>query len=133
MSNRSRTYVEHVAIKVKNIKWYIDFFRNALDMDIRGIHGDESNPEQIWLGGIQLTLDENIDKSKCKEEKVWHLGLFTENLSIALDKVYSYEQIKEMPQGRNWFMLPNGLVIELMQASDGSIDKILQINPRKPL
>lgn len=132
MERVSRSYVEHVAIKVKDINWYIDFFKNALNFRTREVHGDESNPEQIWLGGIQLTADKNFENAK-EQELVWHLGLFTENLEIALGKIYTYENVIEMPQGRNWFKLPNGLVIELMQAGEGSIDKLLEIDVRKPV
>ena len=39
-------------------------------------------------------------------------------------------QVKQLPQGRNWLQLPDGLAVELIQASAGSVAKVLAINPR---
>jgi hypothetical protein len=38
--------------------------------------------------------------------------------------------VKPLPQGRNWLQLPDGLAIELIQASGTSVADVLAINPR---
>jgi hypothetical protein len=41
--------------------------------------------------------------------------------------------VKPLPQGSNWLQLPDGLAIELIQASGTSVADILAINPRAKL
>lgn len=130
MAYTKKSYLEHVAVKVKDIHWYIKFFGKALGMDIRELHGTRENPEQVWIGGMQLTVSPDFEGRDYTNERAWHIGIFTEDLEEALKEVYSFEGVKEMPQGRNWFSLPDGLSIELMQASGNSIQEILKVNPR---
>jgi predicted enzyme related to lactoylglutathione lyase len=130
MAYEKKSYLEHVAVKVKDIQWHIEFFTKALGMDIRELHGKIENPEQVWIGGMQLTSSPDFEVGDCTNERAWHIGIFTEDLEDALKEVYSFEGVMEMPQGRNWFSLPDGLSIELMQASENSVQEILKIDPR---
>lgn len=130
MAYTKKSYLEHVAVKVKDIHWYIDFFEKSLGMDIRELHGTKENPEQVWIGGMQLTSFPDFEGGEYTNERAWHIGIFTEDLEEALREVYSFNGVKEMTQGRNWFSLPDGLSIELMQASENSVQEILKINPR---
>ena len=51
----TRAYVEHVAVRVKDIHWHIRFFYEVLGMDVREIDGPTDDPRQYWtLGGMQL-------------------------------------------------------------------------------
>ena len=58
-SKSSKAYVEHVAIRVKDIKWHMKFFYDVLDMDVREVDvsdgSDANEPRQYWtIGGVQL-------------------------------------------------------------------------------
>lgn len=130
MAYTKKSYLEHVAVRVKDIHWYINFFEKALGMGIRQLNGTRENPEQVWIGGMQLTSTLNFEGGDYTNERAWHIGIFTEDLEESLSEVYSFEGVKEMPQGRNWFSLPDGLSIELMQASKNSVEEILKIDPR---
>jgi hypothetical protein len=58
MAYARRSYVEHVAVRVRDIHWHIRFFREALGMEIREIDGSPDDPRQVWLtGGVQLMAD----------------------------------------------------------------------------
>ena len=35
-----------------------------------------------------------------------------------------------MPQGRNWLRLPDGLAVEMLQATGRSVDEALAVDPR---
>jgi catechol 2,3-dioxygenase-like lactoylglutathione lyase family enzyme len=53
-----RAYIEHVAIRVKDIDWHIGFFREVLGLGIR----DELPPKdkigrQVWLLGRRCPPD----------------------------------------------------------------------------
>lgn len=124
MAYNHSSYLEHAAIYVKDLDWHIRFFKEALGMSLR----DESQyPMQVWtIGGVQLTADPTFEGS---EGRLAHLGIMTEDLEAALEEVYKWS-VKEMPQGRNWVELPDGLCIEIMQAAANSVKASLEIQPR---
>lgn len=124
MAYIKRSYAEHVAIFVKDIDWHVRFFREALGMILR----DESQyPEQVWtIGGVQLISAPDFQGP---EGRLAHIGIMTEDLEAALAEIYSWE-VKEMPQGRNWVELPDGLCIEVMQAARQSVTEALSVQPR---
>ena len=127
MSYQKRSYVEHVAVRVKDIQWHIRFFREALGMSIREVDGPADSPKQIWtVGGVQLIADPDFAGP---EGRLAHLGVMTEDLEAALREVYTWG-VSEMPQGRNWVALPDGLSVELIQASRDSVACALAVDPR---
>jgi glyoxylase I family protein len=122
-----RSYVEHVAVRVKDIQWHIRFFREALGMPVREVDGPADAPKQAWtVGGVQLIADPDFEGS---EGRLAHLGVMTEDLEAALRDVYNWG-VTQMPQGRNWVALPDGLCLELIQASSNSVSQALAVNPR---
>ena len=63
------------------------------------------------------------------EGRIAHLGIMTEDLESTLEEVYKWD-VTQMPQGRHWVALPDGLVIELLQAKGNSVAEALAVNPR---
>ena len=127
MSYVHKSYVEHVAIRVKDIHWHIRFFREALGMTIREVDGSAESPRQVWtVGGIQLMADPAFEGA---EGRLAHLGVMTEDLEAALEEVYRWG-VRELAQGRNWVALPDGLCVELIQASRGTVEAALAVDPR---
>ena len=115
MPYRGASYLEHTAVRVKDIHWHLRFFEQALGMLVRSVQGDPQDPVQVWLvGGVQLVSDKD---SVSSPGALAHLGIMTENLAEALEAVYTFDVV-ELPQGRNWFRTPDGVAIELMQAPD---------------
>jgi len=113
MAYENKSYLEHTAVRVKDIHWHIRFFREALGMPVRSTQGPEDDPVQVWtVGGVQLVSDKAFEGP---EGRMAHLGIMTEDLEAALEEVYKWG-VTELPQGHNWFALPDGLQIELMQA-----------------
>lgn len=93
---------------------------------IAGAPGNPENPEQVWFwGGIQLKSAPDFDGP---EGRMAHLGVMTEDLDATLRTVYEWGAA-ELPQGRNWVRLPDGLQIEFIQAKGGAVKEILRINP----
>lgn len=53
-----------------------------------------------------------------------------EDVEAAIAAAHTFG-VTEMPQGRNWLRLPDGLAVELMQARPAScVAQALSINPR---
>lgn len=128
MSQQLQSYVEHVAIRVRDIHWHVRFFREALGMAIRAVDGADDDPRQVWtIGGVQLVADPGFAGP---EGRLAHLGVMTEELEAALTAAYAFDGVVAMPQGRNWLRLPDGLSVEVMQATGGAVAKALAVDPR---
>ena len=131
MTNQNRSYVEHVAIRVGDIHWHIRFFKEVLGMDVREIDGPSDDPRQYWtIGGIQLMATPGFDAPPSNDAG-WlaHLGIMVENLEAALSAARPWG-VAELPLGRNWLQLPDGLAIELIQAGGDAVARVLAVNPR---
>ena len=128
MLNGSKGYLEHSAIFVKDMDWHITFFREAFGMDIRTKTMDGGEIAQVWLyGGVQLSRKTDFDADGGGFN---HLGIMVEDLDAAVEAAYKFG-VTEMPQGRNWVRLPEGICIEIMQAENGAVAQALAIDPRK--
>ena len=128
MAYQRKSYVEHVAVRVKDIDWHIRFFRDALGMPIREVDGASGHPRQIWtVGGMQLVADPGFEGP---EGRLAHLGVMTEDLDAALAAAYAWEGVSALPQGRNWLALPDGLCVELIQATGNAVASVLAVDPR---
>jgi catechol 2,3-dioxygenase-like lactoylglutathione lyase family enzyme len=131
MNKAPKSYVEHVAVRVKDIQWHINFFYEVLGMDVREIDGPTDAPRQYWtVGGMQLMSTPDF-VAPPSNDAGWlaHLGIMVDDLEAALALAQSWG-VKALPQGRNWLQLPDGLAVELMQASVGTVAQALAINPR---
>jgi catechol 2,3-dioxygenase-like lactoylglutathione lyase family enzyme len=124
----SKAYLEHVALWVKDIQWHIKFFHDVLGMTMREVDGPAANPRQYWtLGGMQFIASPDFAGP---EGRLAHLGVMCEDQEAAIEAAHRFG-VTEMPQGRNWLRLPDGLAVELMQAQPAScVSQALAINPR---
>lgn len=128
---QNRSYVEHVAVRVKDIHWHINFFRAALGMEMREVDGDAASPNQYWaIGGIQLISDPDFAAPPTNDGG-WlaHLGIMVEDLDEAIDACLEFGA-QQLDKGPNWLQVPDGLAIELMQASGNAVNAALAIDAR---
>lgn len=123
-----KAYLEHVALWVRDIHWHIRFFHDVLGMTMREVQGTEADPVQYWsLGGMQFIAKPDFTGP---EGRLAHLGIMCEDVEAAIAAAHAFG-VTEMPQGRNWLRLPDGLAVELMQARPAScVAQALSINPR---
>lgn len=125
MAYARKAYVEHVAIFVKDIDWHLRFFREVLGMTLREERGGERR--QAWtIGGVQLISAPDFAGP---EGRLAHLGIMAEDQEAVLAEAKAWG-VRELPQGRNWLALPDGLGIEILQAAEGSVAEALAVNPR---
>lgn len=136
MTNRhtmtsNKSYVEHVAVRVRDIQWHINFFHDVLGMDVREIAGPPEAPEQYWtIGGMQLISTPGFEAAPSNDAG-WlaHLGIMVQDLALALRDAQSWG-VKELPQGPNWLQLPDGLAVELIQAHGDGVAQALAVKSR---
>lgn len=125
------SYVEHVAVRVKDIHWHIKFFHDVLGMDVREIDGPADAPNQYWtIGGMQLMSTPDFEAAPSNDAG-WlaHLGIMVQDLELALREAQPWG-VKELPLGRNWLQLPDGLALELIQAHGDGVAQALAVKSR---
>ena len=75
--------------------------------------GEGGTPRQIWM-------DQGIQLIRCQEEYntndsiLSHIAISVNGLEKILKKAYSYPEVTEMEQGRNWLRLPGNVVLEVL-------------------
>jgi predicted enzyme related to lactoylglutathione lyase len=127
MNTTPKAYVEHVAIWVRDIHWHIRFFHDVFGMTMREVDGPADSPKQYWtLGGMQFIASPDFAGP---EGRLAHLGVMCEDLEAALTAAGAFG-VEEMPQGRNWLRLPDGLAVEFIQATGNAVAAALAIDPR---
>lgn len=127
MAKAPKTYLEHVAFKVRDIDWHIRFFSEVLGMPVKETDGSADAPRQVWtVGGVQLIADPSFHGP---EGRFGHLGMMCDDVETAIAAA-SARGIGSAPQGRNWLLLPDGLVVELNQAVQGAVDQALALKPK---
>jgi catechol 2,3-dioxygenase-like lactoylglutathione lyase family enzyme len=124
----SKAYLEHVAMWVKDIHWHIKFFHDVCGMSMREMQGPPEDPTQYWtLGGMQFIASPDFAGP---EGRLAHLGVMCEDLEATLAAAHEFS-VTEMPQGRNWLRLPDGLAVEFIQAQPAAaVAQALAVNPR---
>lgn len=104
-------YLEHMALRVKDLDWHIDFFKNIFDMQVTMEMG-EAPYRKVWLdGGLQLNETPDFEGPEGRAD---HLGIMTQDMDKVLEKAYALG-VKELPQGHNWICLESGLCIEVIE------------------
>lgn len=129
MSEAPKAYVEHVAIRVRDIAWHIDFFAKVFGMTVRMMDGDAQAPKQVWtVGGIQLIADPGLtDPVDC----FGHIGVMADDAKSLIDAALAHGGVTHQERGRHWLVLPDGIVVEILQASPGAVAEAYAVNPRK--
>lgn len=111
--------LDHIAIRVNNLEWYLSFLQNVFKMEITEVQGaDSALPDQVWLGGFQLTRDTQYQPPlNGQPERVWHVCIDVDNLDSTAKAMLDYPQVRQWddkPEHKYWFALPDGLIIELV-------------------
>lgn len=128
MAYSKKSYVEHVAIRVKDIHWHIRFFKEVLGMTLKEVHGTEEDPIRAWtVGGMQFNLDPEFVRANGLLE---HIGLMVEDLEEVLAEAKKWN-LSTLPMGPNWLVLPEGVVLELNQAKGNAVAEALAVNPQQ--
>jgi catechol 2,3-dioxygenase-like lactoylglutathione lyase family enzyme len=123
-----RAYLEHVAIRVRDIDWHVAFFREVLGLGLRDeMQARNAIPRQAWVqGGVQLIADPSFEGP---EARLAHLGIMVDDYDGVLARAAAWGA-RALPAGPNWLALPDGLNIEILQAHGNAVEAALAIDPR---
>jgi glyoxylase I family protein len=130
MSQKPAAFLEHVAFRVKDLQWHIKFFEEVLGWKVRETDGDPKAPKQVWtFGALQLIADPAFDN---KDGRFHHLGVMCEDAAASTELGLAYPGVTHLDRGRHWLLLPDGLVVELLQAKPKSaVNQALAVNARQ--
>ena len=116
--------LDHAAFFAEDVPWFVEFFENVFGMAVADTDpGEGDNPRQVWMdGGIQIIRKDRIQPDQMIRDisqsghdiLLAHIALSVPDMDQVLAKAYSYDEIREMPQGRNWIRLPDGICIEIL-------------------
>lgn len=108
-----KSCLNHTALYVRNLEWHIKFFNAALGMTVKQEQSTAAGTRQVWLdGGLQLIHDPEYDEG---EGRLAHLGIMTDDLDKSVAEAVTNGAFL-LPTQKTWVRLPEGVVIELMQA-----------------
>ena len=107
-------YLEHAAIEVADLVWHIRFFEEVCSpCRVTMREHAPGKPNQVWLlGGLQIIEIDSVPGSG----RLNHLALATADPTSAIEKARSAGAVPD-PRGENWLRLPEGLVIEILEAT----------------
>ena len=110
--------LDHVALRVADLEWYVAFFQQVFDMEITDSRGDPEHPDQVWLGGFQLTRDLQFSPTKDSHlERAWHVSIDVDDKDAVASAMLNYPDVRQWndnPDQKYWLVLPDGLIIELV-------------------
>lgn len=104
--------VNHVALNVSQINWYVEFFDNAFGMKVFESELDDGQLRQVWIeGGLQLI--NNSGSNYSSSSPLAHIALEVDDLPGAIGKVIANGGTT-MAKGDNWLEIPGGICLELL-------------------
>ena len=118
MTNPRKAYLEHVAIFVRDIHFHIRFFEEVLGMTMREVDGTPEDTAPV-LDARRHAVHRDAGLRRTGRP-ARALGVMCEDLEAALAAARTFD-VKEMPQGRNWLRLPDGLAVEFIQARGDAV------------
>lgn len=102
-------HLNHTALNVKDFDWYADFFRTVCGMSSYREDGDRPNRKIWFTEGIQLN---EADTDREPAGIFDHIGFHADDVAIFVSAAKA-AGCKDIPGKAHWFMLPNGIKVEV--------------------
>lgn len=106
--------IHHAALLTADFEWYVNFFQEVFHMTVVRTAGEAPN-RQLWFAeGIQineLARDAEVFPENCACD---HISLGVDLDPVAAAKLaIQYGCRKAEGKGDHWFVLPNGVMMEM--------------------
>lgn len=112
MSDSRPGRLDHVALYVSQLAWYVDLFEAVFDMAVTEV--DAGCPRQVWLdGGLQL-----VERNDAPPPAgiLAHVALAVEDRE-QVTAALAHRGCVGLERGTSWWSLRGELVIELVDAA----------------
>lgn len=109
-------WVEHVAVRVIDFDWHVHFFRDIMRLPYtEELVDDQGVVQQIWLGGMQIQRAEDFEAAPPSQQRLSHVGILVDDREATLARALAIEGVELFEDKEDWFILPEGLVVELVK------------------
>ena len=103
--------IHHVALRVGDIPYFVDFFHQVFGMNIVKTRGEEGAYDSVWLdGGVQLLSDRSDSPSLGVQD---HVSFAVEDIEKTKELALPYGGMPVPGKKNHWFQIPQGIVFEL--------------------
>jgi len=103
--------IGHTAVKTKDINGMIKIMENLLGFHVSRTKGEGETPESVWFEeGLQLMHDPDFEGP---EGRLHHLGILVSDRDAMAKECERKGFLQVRP---NWYALPDGLVLEFLEA-----------------
>lgn len=120
-------YLDHVAYRVQNMDWTVDFFAQVFEMTVTRTVTADNGLRNIWLsGGLQLVEEPDFGN---ESGRAHHVCLLVDDLEGARQKALDLG-CKELTK-HHWVELPDGLQVELFAAREGVVETLKNLPKKK--
>lgn len=120
-------YLDHVAYRVQNMDWTVDFFAQVFEMTVTRTVTADNGLRNIWLsGGLQLVEEPGFGN---ESGRAHHVCLLVDDLEGARRKALDLG-CKELTK-HHWVELPNGLQVEMFAAREGVVETLKNLPKKK--
>jgi acyl dehydratase/catechol 2,3-dioxygenase-like lactoylglutathione lyase family enzyme len=132
VADRHGSFVEHVAVRVRDINWHIAFFRDVLGMPLRDEpprdrKANADQPQRAWLsGGILLVSDPAFEGVN---SPLVHIGVIAEDAAAVLQEARA-RGVSTLPDEPRCLTLPDGINVEVTQAAIGAVASLRAVKTR---
>jgi len=107
----SKATLHHVALCVKDIPYFIQFFDDVFNMSIEKTRGPEGAWDSVWLdGGVQLIA---ADCPTPRAGTMDHISFRVEDIEATKKKAEKYGATPVSGKRDHWFQIPEQILFEL--------------------
>lgn len=106
-----RAQIHHAALNVDPLDWYVSFFETVFGMEVRKTAGKAPHRKVWFHQGIQLN---ECAAGSGQAGPCDHVSIAVEDVEDTV-KAALAQGCTPLPNGANWFVLPNGFPLELME------------------
>jgi lactoylglutathione lyase len=106
---------DHVAIRVRDIRRSIAFYRDVMGLELRRAIPDAENPAQVWFPGLQLIQMSDAETPN-PGWRLAHVAFRVSDTAAAVADITArgYKFLPHEPGKPYFFEDPDGVVVELL-------------------
>lgn len=100
--------VDHVALHVPRLAWYVELFREVFGMTVTA--EDTGDPHQVWFDGLQLIEHHSVVPA---EGMLAHVAFGVED-AARVTSALARRGCTQLQRGPRWWSIGDGLIVELV-------------------
>lgn len=108
MIGTPRARVDHVALHVPRLAWYVELFCAVFGMTVTA--EDTGDPHQVWFDGLQLIEHHSVPPAG---GVLAHVAFGVED-EAGVTSALARRGCTQLQRGPRWWLIGDGLIVELV-------------------